>query len=181
MQDFSVADYFRDQSKVLFKQVKSDVPGVRKGALMRLRMHRPSFEMLPDEAVQSSVRLGDCHEVIARELKYEGGWRELVRDLEGRDGGFELHDVPDDGKLKRILVSLGNSTRGTIGASVWVLAYTAEEALEIVQESLPYESSVQPLYHDDEVDYIEVYFNPKALSLADIEDWEHWEDENEEQ
>lgn len=176
MSEFNAADYLRDQAGILFKQLKSSNPSVKAGALFRLRRARPIFQGLSDEVVQNTVRKSDCLEVIASELKYQG-WRKLVKDLEGKDGASELHDIPDDGHLKRICFSLGNSTQGALGAVIWVYATNAEDALEIAQDAL-YETSehdfaVEFLRDEEGADYVNVYFNPEALSLADIELWEY--------
>lgn len=178
MSEIRAADYFRDQARVLLKQIGSDNAAVRAGALRRLRRVRPAFAGVPDEDVSRFVRLGDCLEVVAAEQGK--GWREFVRELDGVDGGSDLHDVPNDRRLKHICFSLGNSSAGAVGATIWVYARSADEALQLARRALRDADEGIPAVEfpreDDAwvgVDYLKVYFNHNALSLADIEDWEY--------
>lgn len=71
---------------------------------------------------------------------------------------------------------LGNSTDGPIGMCARVTASSPEEALRLLQAALPLELSVSKNGQDTGVEYIEVYLNPDAISVADIDDFENEED-----
>jgi hypothetical protein len=82
-------------------------------------------------------------------------------------------------KLKSFLVDAGNSSKGPVGFCMRVKAYTKEEAIEIAKQVMPEAIEVDRGYLWDEgdnlvdrVEYLNVYFNDQALTVADIEESE---------
>lgn len=91
--------------------------------------------------------------------------------------------------MKSFHFDLGNSTKGPVGYCAVIKAETEKEALEILKAVLPTDEKIQPCGTDEQnaaVEYIEVYFNDKAITLKDIDeendvdDDEESEDEEEE-
>lgn len=64
---------------------------------------------------------------------------------------------------------LGNSNTGPIGFCARITAETPEEALRILRDALPDELSADTS-GGAHVEYINVYFNPDAVTVADIDD-----------
>lgn len=91
--------------------------------------------------------------------------------------------------MKSFHFDLGNSTKGPIGFCAVVKAKTEKEALALLKAALPTDVKIDPCGTDEQnsaVEYIEVYFNDKAITLKDIDeendvdDDEESEDEEEE-
>lgn len=177
MSEPTIADFLRDQGAVARGQTRSDQGHVRAGIAWIIKRLLPDFREIPDDELQHYFRRGDGLELLAKKLGF-GDWRELLAELgeEAKEG--DLHSVPDDGRRKRIMVSFGNSSVGSIGAVCWVFAHTAEEALEIASEAVPeMTGELRPVARGDQVDYIQAYFNPAGLTLASVEDWEYVDEE----
>ena len=66
------------------------------------------------------------------------------------------------------LFSVGNSNDGPIGMCARVIASSREEALEILCDRLEEVNCCSELMEGEE--YIEVYFNPNAITTADIDE-----------
>lgn len=68
----------------------------------------------------------------------------------------------------------GDSTNGPLGLCARVTAETAEEALQLLQECLPDEMELDLLPHKDrgcgEIEYVNVYINPDAITVGDIDE-----------
>lgn len=77
-------------------------------------------------------------------------------------------------KTKRsYLISAGNSSVGPVGFCMRVKAFSKEEALAKAKEALPEETCEIPPYNDDEdVEYLNVYYNDMRLTMSDIVDEE---------
>ncbi len=69
---------------------------------------------------------------------------------------------------------LGNSNDGPIGFCAVVEAHSPEEALRKLREALPDFIEVKNV-EDDDIEYLNVYFNPDAVTTKDIDD--EWEEE----
>lgn len=76
--------------------------------------------------------------------------------------------------MKTYHFSCGNSTLGSIGFCACIRAESKQRALELLQELLPEESPVVPLYGAgvERIEYINVYFNSDAVSVDDAEVWD---------
>lgn len=168
------AEYFRTLADFLRKDLHSSDSSRKAGAVFRIRKQHAGMAGVPDAELPDFFRKGDALNVIAGEQGFLH-WRDLVEKMGGgEDVEGSSIDIPNDGRTKRILVSFGNSSVGPVGGVAWVFAETAEEALEIAKAAIPTETGdLEPWKHESEVDYIEAYFNPEALTLADIEDWEY--------
>lgn len=79
--------------------------------------------------------------------------------------------MPD---LREYHFSLGNSTTGPIGFCARVKAYSEEEAVDVLRNSLPREISITPAADLDadmkRVIYIEAYLNPDVIRKEDIDE-----------
>lgn len=88
-------------------------------------------------------------------------------------------------KRKNYLFSLGNSTDGPVGFCVRVIAPSKKVALQKLKEALPQDLELESFVDPDEgpdtarVEYFNVYINPDAITVKDIEDSET-EDANDE-
>ena len=71
--------------------------------------------------------------------------------------------------------SLGNSFPGPVGYCARAIGITKAEALEKLKKAMPVEIEIHKRIdrteHPD-IEYITVYFNPEALKIRDIDDWE---------
>lgn len=66
--------------------------------------------------------------------------------------------------------SAGNSNVGPIGFCARIRATSKKEALEKLRKALPDSWQVEAMDHQKDVEYIQVYFNGKAVTMTDIED-----------
>ena len=64
--------------------------------------------------------------------------------------------------------SLGNSSDGPVGFCAEVEAESQEDALEILKEELPESMGIETTH--ESIVYLRVYFNPNAITTADIDD-----------
>jgi len=73
--------------------------------------------------------------------------------------------------MKRYHFSLGDSNDGPVGFCAAVFADTKKQAVEKLRAILPDEQAVEPLDSDEdgEVEYINTYFNPDAVTEADVD------------
>lgn len=75
-------------------------------------------------------------------------------------------------KKLRVHFSLGNSTKGAIGYCAVIYASTVAEAVEKLKKVVPADQRIDPCGDDednDQVDYIEAYFNENAISAKDVD------------
>ncbi len=77
--------------------------------------------------------------------------------------------------LKSYHFDLGDSNRGPVGFSARVVADSKKEALAILRDALPEMEEVGHYGGPDEIEYIQVYFNPANISIRDIDDWDEVE------
>jgi hypothetical protein len=87
--------------------------------------------------------------------------------------------MPKNTRPRSYHFSLGNSTKGPIGFCAQVKAYSKEEAVEILKEILPEEWDTHFQDDDRSIEYCCVYFNPDAISVRSIDDWEDADEEDE--
>lgn len=84
--------------------------------------------------------------------------------------------------MKSFHFDLGNSSVGPIGFCARIKAETPEAALEILKAALPQELAADDGFEDateeGEVEYIRVYFNADAVTVANIDDEEDVDDED---
>ncbi len=75
-------------------------------------------------------------------------------------------------KTKRYHFSLGNSTDGPVGFCAAVVAESEETALARLKTLLPDAHPADDFARDDmtEDEYIRVYFNDEAITVADIDE-----------
>lgn len=69
--------------------------------------------------------------------------------------------------MKEFHFSCGDSSKGPVGFCASITAETAEEALKILKAQLPEELMVVEDNLPGDKDYIQVYFNADAITLAD--------------
>lgn len=83
-------------------------------------------------------------------------------------------------KLLSFHFDLGNSSKGQIGASGSIKAYSKEEALKILQDELPEDGVEVKSWGEDghAFEYCEVYFNTDAITLADLDDGDEDEEDD---
>lgn len=76
-------------------------------------------------------------------------------------------------KLRSYLFSCGDSSNGPVGFCARVQATSRREALRLLKAGLPTEAAI-PTAADTEasIEYLNVYFNEDAVTLADVEDEE---------
>lgn len=80
---------------------------------------------------------------------------------------------------RRYHFSLGNSTVGPVGYCASIYAESPEEALEKLKEAIAaVADGVMVTENEDDVDYIQVYFNSDAISFDDC-DFDEESDEDE--
>lgn len=72
--------------------------------------------------------------------------------------------------MKSYHFSLGNSTDGPVGFCARIYAGSPEEAVATLQSDLPAEMSAKSPYATNQTEYIQVYFNPDAISVDDIDE-----------
>ena len=91
-------------------------------------------------------------------------------------------DQPEQEKseLTSFHFDVGNSSTGPIGLCARVKARTREEALEVLKAELPEELRAHSDNPEEGIEYINVYINDGAITVADIDDEESVaEDEDE--
>lgn len=78
--------------------------------------------------------------------------------------------------MPKYLFSFGNSSTGPIGMCARVKAATKEEALKILQDELNEaaapEINVSLMDESGPIEYINIYLNPAAIKVEDIDDAE---------
>ena len=102
----------------------------------------------------------------------------------GPDG---THPEATPERLKDFHCDLGDSSQGPIGYCARILAYSAEQALEILKDVITEDlgggsfaapeiditNALRGTQHDAAVQYVAVYFNPDALNIQDINEWDY--------
>ncbi len=72
--------------------------------------------------------------------------------------------------MNRYHFSLGDSSKGPVGFCAAVYAESKEKALAKLKEILPQDCVVPMDPEDDEIDYVQVYINPDAITIEDIDE-----------
>lgn len=81
-------------------------------------------------------------------------------------------------KLKSYHIDVGNSTEGHIGLCARVKAHSKQEAIDKLKDALVEELQIaNDLNGDDDIEYVNVYLNPEAFKVKDIDDEEDVEEE----
>ena len=71
--------------------------------------------------------------------------------------------------MKSWIINIGDSTKGQIGLVCVIKAETAEEALQKFKEQVPETLELKKQGFGEDFEYINVYVNVEAVTLADVE------------
>lgn len=73
--------------------------------------------------------------------------------------------------MKSFHFSLGNSSDGPVGFCARVKASSKQAAIDRLKRALPVELDVRvDSENDEDVEYVQVYFNPEAITAAAIDE-----------
>lgn len=92
--------------------------------------------------------------------------------VEAEGFGAHRHRINDDEAMNSYLFSLGNSYPGPIGYCFRVIAASPEEAVEKAKEittDLQTVSIADSIQNDALETYFNIYINPEAITVGDIE------------
>ena len=78
--------------------------------------------------------------------------------------------MPKSHRIRSYHFNLGNSTDGHVGYCASVIATSKVHAVRILKGAIGLEAKIRPVEGDERVEYIEVYFNPDKISVADIDE-----------